>query len=67
MKKRIRRQNQLCCNASISIKSFWNGITIIPQLLRHGVSHLYHFAMLQGENDEATLEELQHHYFDHQW
>lgn len=28
------------------------------QLLRHGVSHLYHFAMLQGENDEATLEEL---------
>lgn len=28
------------------------------QLLRHGVSHLYHFAMLEGENDEATLEEL---------
>ncbi|MBT0593748.1 hypothetical protein KJK00_01410 [Klebsiella quasipneumoniae] len=28
------------------------------QLLRHGVSHLYHFAMLQGENDETTLEEL---------
>lgn len=28
------------------------------QLLRHAVSHLYHFAMLQGENDEATLEEL---------
>ncbi|HBQ8862630.1 TPA: hypothetical protein L9C24_004508, partial [Klebsiella variicola subsp. variicola] len=28
------------------------------QLLRHGVSHLYHFAMLQGENDECTLEEL---------
>ena len=28
------------------------------QLLRHGVSHLYHFAMLQGENDEVTLEEL---------
>lgn len=28
------------------------------QLLRHGVSHLYHFAMLQGENDDATLEEL---------
>ncbi|HEC2625638.1 TPA: hypothetical protein R2K43_000795 [Raoultella planticola] len=28
------------------------------QLLRHGVSHLYHFAMLQGETDKATLEEL---------
>ncbi|ENZ7790354.1 hypothetical protein ACG9X9_000947 [Klebsiella pneumoniae] len=28
------------------------------KLLRHGVSHLYHFAMLQGENDKATLEEL---------
>ncbi|HBY0899502.1 TPA: hypothetical protein MIP25_27460, partial [Klebsiella pneumoniae] len=28
------------------------------QLLRHGVSHLYHFAMLQGENDECTLKEL---------
>lgn len=28
------------------------------QLLRHGVSHLYHFAMLQGENDEDTLAEL---------
>lgn len=28
------------------------------QLLRHGASHLYHFAMLEGENDEATLEEL---------
>ncbi len=28
------------------------------QLLRHGVSHLYHFAMLQGESDAATLEEL---------
>lgn len=27
------------------------------QLLRHGVSHLYHFAMLQGENDECTLKE----------
>nr|DAR42444.1 MAG TPA: protein of unknown function (DUF4754) [Caudoviricetes sp.] len=28
------------------------------QLLRHGASHLYHFAMLQGETDKATLEEL---------
>ncbi|EPP1404652.1 hypothetical protein ACUL3X_004707 [Klebsiella oxytoca] len=28
------------------------------QLLRHGVSRLYHFAMLQGESDEGTLREL---------
>lgn len=31
---------------------------LFTSTLRHGVSHLYHFAMLRGENDEATLEEL---------